>query len=147
MTAQEIDKSKITKDELNEIERIRADIGELQSKIDVVSRDLLDAQAEEASHRAKSQRLLKEQQVTQELLKKVRAESMLEQEEGRRQMDELEQQIADLKANQRMRDEFSQNEELSNAQIFGTTTAVEPSNSRGRSSKKGSKKTRRGFWK
>jgi hypothetical protein len=51
---------------------------------------------------------------------------------GRRQVDELEQQIDDLTANQRcltlfgfavlprMRHQFSQDEELLNAQIFGT---------------------------
>jgi hypothetical protein len=80
---------------------------------------LLDAQALEAGHRATSQRLLREQATTQELLKKTSEESKLEREEGQIQIEDLELQIADLKANQRMMEQFSQNEDLKNSQIFG----------------------------
>jgi hypothetical protein len=125
LTAEAVDASRITAREQSVIDELHRDICRIQAEIDAVSRELLDAQAQEAGHRATSNSLLREQQVAEDLLKKVHEETLREQQEGRRQMEELELQIADLTANQRMRDQFSQDEELSNAQIFGTSSSAQ----------------------
>jgi Zn-finger in ubiquitin-hydrolases and other protein len=125
LTAEAVDASRITASEQKEIDELRLGIQQIQLDIDGVSRELLDAQAQEAGYRATSSRLLREQQVAEDLLKKVHEETFREQQEGRRQMEELELQVADLTANQRMRDQFSQDEELSNAQIFGTASSAQ----------------------
>jgi BRCA1-associated protein len=125
LTAQAVDASRITASEQQAIDELQAEIQQIQIEIDGVSRELLDAQAQEAGYRATSSRLLREQQVAEDLLKKVHEETFREQQEGRRQLEELELQVADLTANQRMRDQFSQDEELSNAQIFGTSSSAQ----------------------
>jgi hypothetical protein len=131
LTAETVDASRITAREQSVIDDLHRDIHRVQAEIDAVSRELLDAQAQEAGHRATSNRLLREQQVAEDLLKKVHEETLREQQEGRRQMEELELQIADLTANQRMRDQFSQDEELSNAQIFGTSSSAQKQHKKG----------------
>lgn len=138
LTAEQVDESAVTEEEMKEIEALRADISYYRAEIDGLGRQLLDSQAQEAGYRASSQRLLREQAIATEVLDKIREEAARENEEGKRQVDELEQQISDLTANLRMRDQFVGNEELSNAQIFGTT-------SNKKQAKRG-KKTRR-FWK
>ena len=136
LTAEQIDKESISEEERKEIEQRKLFIEQQRAEIEKVGRELLDLQSQEAGHRAASQRLLREQQVAQDLLKKIREESSREQNDGRKQVDELEQQIEDLTANQKMRNQFSQDKELLNAQIFGTTSN-EP-----KSTKKGKKKGR-----
>jgi hypothetical protein len=132
LTAENVDHSTMTADEGREIESLQSEIANLRSEIDRVTRELLDSQAQEAGHRATSQRLLK-----------IRTETTKEHDEGQLQVEELEQQIADLTANQRMRDQFSQDEELQQAQIWGTTNNTNDTN---KSNKKNSgKKTRRFF--
>ena len=133
LTAEQVDMDSLTKEEAEVIEKLKSEIADLRGEMDMVGRDLLDVQAQEAGHRADSQRLLREQQVAQDLLKKIHEESKRERELYRQQIDELEQQIADLTGNLRMRHQFSQNEELSNAQIFGTMTSPDPG--RGNSTK------------
>jgi len=140
LTAEQVDASTMTLDERNEIDKLQADIQKLRAQIDLVGSHLLAAQAQEAGHRATSQRLLREQQITQDLIQTIRQENTREHEEGRLQLEELEQQIADLTANQRMRQQFSSDQELQNAQIFGTT-AAESKNRK----KQGGKKFRRSF--
>lgn len=125
LTAEAVDASRITASEQKEIDELQHEIQQIQLEIDGVSRELLDAQAQEAGYRATSSRLLREQQVAEDLLKRVHEETFREQQDGRRQMEELELQVADLTANQRMRDQFSQDEELSNAQIFGTSGSAQ----------------------
>ena len=134
LTAEQVDMDSLTKEESEEIDKIKFEITELQAELDVVGRDLLDAQAQEAGHRADSQRLLREQQVAHDLLKTIEQESKREREEGQRQVDEYNQQIADLTANLRMRHQFSQDQELTNAHIFGTMSTPDPVKT---SSKKG----------
>merc|ERR1712048_266742 len=112
-------------EEIREIEALKEDINMARKDIENISKELLDAQAQEAGLRAASQELLSEQQQSNELLKKIQEEHRRENEEGKIQIEELEQQIADLSANLRMRQQFSQSNDLSNAQIFGTTCAPE----------------------
>lgn len=121
LTAEQVDQESMTQAEAAEIENLKKGIAILRENIDRVGRDLLALQAQEAGHRATSQRLLREQRVTQDLLTKIREESSIEHEQGRLQIEELEQQIADLTANQKMMQQFSQNEDLKNSQIFGAS--------------------------
>ena len=142
LAAERIDVSQMIDEEKLEMEGLQRDVCALRSKIDAVSREVLAAQAQEAGHRANSQRLLREQQVVQDLISKVSVATAMEQEQGRRQIDDLEQQIADLTTNQRMRRQFSQDEELLHAQVFGTHTTDATATS---NQKKPGKKTRRMF--
>lgn len=141
MTAARVDGETIPPPERREIEGLHDAIQQYRSELEFIGRDLLELQSEEAGRRATSQRLLREQQVAQELLGRLKQETAREREQGRMQVDELEQQIADLTANQRMRQQFSQHEELANAQIFGTSEVQSASK------KKSSKKSRRFPWK
>lgn len=119
-----------------EIENLSAQINELRVDIDRAGHALLDVQALEAGHRATSQRLLHEQTVIQELLKKIRDESAVEHEKGQEQIEELELQIADLNANQKMMQQFLQDENLKNSQIFAAEQQVSPSSKPNRKGKK-----------
>jgi Zn-finger in ubiquitin-hydrolases and other protein len=127
LTAEKVDKESMSAAERGEVDNIRSDISRIHSDIDRVSRELLVAQSQEAGYRATSQRLLREQQVSQELLKKICDQALQERETGKIQVEELEQQIADLTANQRMRHQFSSNEELYSAQIVGAANGTESS--------------------
>lgn len=140
LTESRVDKESISEQEQTVIDNLRLAITERRAEIGKVGRNLVDLQSQEAGHRAASQRLLREQQVAQDLLKHVRVEIEREQKEGKIQADELEQQIAELEQHQRMCQQFSLDEELSNAQIVGTTGTESDKSS----SKKG-KKSRRFF--
>ena len=141
LTAQRVDYEKMTEDEASQVEGLRKDIALLRREADQLSRELLDAQSEEAGLRASSQKLLREQSVSKGLLEKIKEEGKAEQDEAKAQVEELEQQVVDLTANIRMRDQIKADGELSEAQIFGTTSV--PSKSGGRSGKKGRKGGRR----
>lgn len=137
LTAEQVDEGAMTDNEAKEIDALNADIEALRAEIDDLGRKLLDIQGQEAGHRAASQRLLREQAVAKDLLDKIGEEAAKEHEQGKMQVEDLEQQVADLTGNLRMRHQFSQDQELSNAQIFGTT-------SKQQSTKRG-KKNRRIF--
>jgi len=127
-----VDKSTMTPEEQKEIDNLKADIAKQRAEIDLVARELLDTQSKEAGHRATSQQLLAEQQKANELLKTIEEEAHRENERGKFQVEDLEQQVQDLTANLRMRQQFSDNEELKKAQIFGTTTAESKPQKRGK---------------
>jgi len=130
----------MSQEELREIEELKNDIENLRKEIDVTSQDYVQCKEQEAIQRNRSQRLLREQQEAKGLLKEIEKDAKEEAEKGKLQVEDLEQQISDLTANLRMMQQFSQNEELQKAQIFGTTTAT-PSNSSG-SKRRGKKKGR-----
>lgn len=134
LTAEQVHMDSLTTEEAEAIKKLKSEISELRVEADVVSRDLLDAQAQEAGHRADSKRLLREQQVAQDLLKAIQEETRREEGQGRMQVEELEQQIVDLTANLQMRHQFSQDQELTNAHIFGTMPCPDQARA---SSKKG----------
>jgi BRCA1-associated protein len=136
LTAALVDENTMTIEEQREVEELKLDIAKLRKEIEQAGRELLDAQAQEAGHRATSQRLLGEQQVANDLLVKVQDEAKREQEGGKMQVEDLEQQVSDLTANLKMRQQFSESEELSQAQIFGTKS------SESKTAKKGKKKGR-----
>ena len=131
-----VDRDNIIPEEGGEIEELRIQIRVTREAIENESKEFIDAQAEEVELRALSARLVSEQNESNELLKKIEEERRRENAEGKLQIEDLEQQIADLSANLRMRQQFSQNNELSNAQIFGTTHVQESRNSGGRRGKK-----------
>lgn len=142
LTAEQVDRSIMTPAETAEVEALQTEIATLRVSIDHVSRELLDAQAMEAVQRTTSANLLRQQQVAQDLVQRLEKETADERAVGRQQVDELEQQIADLTANQRMRHQFTENEELQQAQIWGMTASN--SNNGGTGKGKNGKKQRRG---
>ena len=137
LTTEQIDRGAMTKLEIEESDCLKKAIAKNQSEIETTARQVLDLQGQEAGYKASSQRLLKEQGVAKELLEKIREEASNEHEQGRMQVEELEQQIDDLTGNLKMRQQFSQDRELSNAQIFGTASA------NNKKPKRGGKKSRR----
>jgi chromosome segregation ATPase len=136
LTAENVDAQAMTKEEAEEISALKADVAQIRADIGRLSRQLLDAQAQEAGYRADSQRLLREQSVAKDLLDKIKEEAARENMEGQMQVDDLEQQVADLTANLRMRHKFTRDKELSNAQIFGTTSSTSKSTKRGKKIKR-----------
>ena len=121
LTANGVEEEKISEQETSEIESLQRQLSGLHLEADCLSRELLEAQAQEAGYRATYQRLLREQAVAKDLLDKIKGDSKREQEEGKSQVADLEQQIVDLTANLQMREQIAKDDELSNAQIFGTS--------------------------
>jgi hypothetical protein len=135
LTAALVDERTMNAEEQHEADALKADIADFQEKIEQAGRDLIQIQAQEANYRQASQLLLTEQQEANEVLREIEEQSRLESELGKMKIEDLETQISDLTANLRMRNQFSQNHELSNAQIFGTSGEK-------KSAKKGKKKGR-----
>ncbi|KAL7535607.1 hypothetical protein ACHAXR_006605 [Thalassiosira sp. AJA248-18] len=127
--------------ESREIHALQNDSERLKQDVEQLSAALLEAQTKEAKHRSKSQRMLREQSISKELLEKIRKETLTEHESGKQRMEDLEMQISDLTANLRMMSQFAENEELSQAQIFGTIGGEEKGKKqRGKKSRRGRKK-------
>ena len=141
LTAEQVDHNTMSAEEVRDVALLREEIDHLRRKIEETGRELLDMQAQEASHRATPQSLLREQQAAQDLPKSMQEECSKERAQNQTQVEELEQQIADLTANQRMMEQFSQNGELANAQIWGTGEASPSKN--GKRGKKVRKNGRR----
>lgn len=127
LTENNMDESAIGPHEAAEIEELRSEIADFLSQIDEASHELLEWQTKEANFRSKSQTLLREQQVVTDLLTQIKEETAKEHADGRMQVEELEQQIADLTANQKMRHTFA-TEELQQAQIWGMSETENPRN-------------------
>lgn len=131
-----VDRANIIPEEGQKIEELRLEIRLTRESIENASKELIDAQAQDVELRSISARLFSEQKEANELLKKIQEEHQRDNEEGKLQIEDLEQQIADLSGNLRMRQQFYQNDELVNAQIYGTTTVPESRSSGGRRGKK-----------
>jgi len=127
-----VDRNNMIPEEAKEIEELRLEIKIAREDVANVSKELIEAQAQEVKLRAVSTQLLSEQQESNELLKKIKDEHRRENREGSLQIEELEQHIADLKANLRMKQEFARNNELSNAQILCTNTPTVPGGRKGK---------------
>ena len=147
-TAEQVDRKTVTPEEASEIQKLSLQNSQLRMEIEQAGRELLNAQALEAKHRAESQRLLHEQSIAQKLLKKIHEESKEERTQGRLLIEDLELQISDLKANQRMMQQFSQSEDLKNSQILGAErhqtpdSAKPPTSYRNKKNKKVAKSSR-----
>lgn len=111
----------ISEEDSREIDGHRKDIDRLKFQNEDLSSALLEIQSEESKNRALSQKLLREQSISKELLEKLRNDIRLEHDLCRQRLEDLELQIDDLTANLRMRTQIQQSEELNQAQIFGTT--------------------------
>ena len=149
-TAEQVDRNTMAPENASEIQSLGLQISKLRIDIERAGRELLDVQELEASYRAASQRLIHEQSIAQNLLNKVNEECQQERNEGRLLIEDLEFQISDLKANQRMMQQFSQNEDLKNSQIIGaerqiseTTNIKMATGNRNKKSKKISKMVRK----
>lgn len=132
--------TQISDRESREIHALKKDSERLKHEIEELSSLLLTVQTNEAKNRSMSQRLLREQSISKELLDKIRSETIKEHENGKQRVDDLEMQIADLTANLRMMSEFANNEELSQAQIVRTIGGEKEGNGK----KQRGKKNRRG---
>ena len=130
----------ISHTESRQIDGIRKDSERLKCELENLSSAMLEIQSEESKSRALSQKLLREQQISKELLEKLRHDIRSERDSCRRRMDDLELQIEDLTTNLRMRTQIAQSEELNEAQIFGTIGGKESDNNK----KKGKKSIRFG---
>ena len=123
-TAEQVDRHAVAPEEASEIQNLGVQNSKLRMDIDQAGRELLDAQELEVGYRAASQRLLHEQTIAQNLLNKVSEESKQERNQSRLLIEDLELQIFDLKANQKMMQQFSQNEDLKNSQILGAERQI-----------------------
>ena len=127
---------RISDEESCEIDGIRKDSERLKCELENLSSAMLEIQSEENKDRLLSQKLLREQQVSKELLEKIQHNIRSERDLCRQQMDDLELQIEDLTANLRMRTQIAQNEDLMEAQIFGTIGGSKESDNGKRKGKK-----------
>jgi len=137
LAASLVNHATLSPEEQAEMNVLTTEIGALRAEIESASKELLDTQAQEAALRATSQRLLREQQEANALVQKIEQEARQEAEQGKLQVEDLEQQIEDLNANLRMRQQISQSGELSEAHIFGTNEMPGRNTGRGRDRKKG----------
>ena len=138
LASSRLERAQITDRESREIDALKKDSQRLKQEAEKMSSVLLEAQTMESKHRSMSQRLLREQSIAKELLDKIRRETIAEHESGKQRMEDLEMQISDLTANMRMMSEFANNEELSQAQIFGTIGGEKKP--RGKKSRRGGRK-------
>jgi BRCA1-associated protein len=115
-----LNKGTLTPAESLEIETLEREIARVRTDVDSASRNLVEEKGKEAGHRAKANTLLREQGVMKKLFEKVCHETQSEQNVGKERIEELEQQVSDLTSNLRMRQQFAANQELNEAQIYGT---------------------------
>ena len=124
--------------ESREIHALQKDSERLKQDSETLSASLLEAQTKEAKLRSMSQRLLREQSISKELLEKIRKETLAEHESARWRMEDLEMQVADLTANLRMMSQLG--EEERGGTICGTIGGEDGGKKRGKKSRKGKKK-------
>jgi hypothetical protein len=132
--------TRISDRESREIDALRKECERLNSEVDKLSSLLFDLQTEEAKHRAASQKLLREQTISKDLLEKIRIDTTKEIESSDDIFEDLQLQISDLTANIRMMQQIAVDDELSQAQIFGTTGGVKESKQRGKKSRRSNRK-------
>jgi translation initiation factor 2B subunit (eIF-2B alpha/beta/delta family) len=136
LAAETVNVANLSPPELKRIEELERNIAKMRAEVEKMSRYLVEAQAEEASHRTKANVLLREQSVASKLLEKLRQEFELEQEQGEQQMEELKQQISDISANIRLQERIAKNGNLKEAHILGTSDVLVREQSKKRSSRK-----------
>jgi len=134
--ASRLQETKISDRESREIDALRTDCERLNSEVDKLSSTLLDLQTEEAKHRATSQKLLRDQTISKDLLEKIRMDTTKELESSDEMFEDLQLQISDLTANIRMMQQIAVDDELNQAQIFGTTGGVKEKKQRGKKSRR-----------
>jgi len=118
---QNIKKSEISEEKLMKVKTLENEISNLRFELDQMRRLLMEAQQKKSRFREKSKALLREQNVVNQLLDKIRKEALHEEERGEKLVESLEQEVSDLTTYLQMRQKVAQNQELSNAQIYGTS--------------------------
>ncbi len=93
LASEAIDMRKMSAEQMKEVDLLEKEISELRADLEVLSREYVDIQEQEAGHRGKSNILLREQGVTKQLLDKIRDEATREHREGTQVVEELEQQV------------------------------------------------------
>ena len=94
LASEAIDKSRITVEQMSEIEILEKGITKVRKEVDVLRKDYVKIQEEEASHRVKSNLLLREQGEKKAILDKLREEVTREHQEGKQVIEDLEQQVS-----------------------------------------------------
>ncbi|KAL9190800.1 hypothetical protein ACHAXT_000506 [Thalassiosira profunda] len=141
LASSRIRSNQISDREAREIRAMQKDSERLKLDVERLSSTLLEAQAIEAKHRSLSQRLLREQSISKDLLEKIRKETLAEHESCALRVEDMQMQISDLTANLSVMSQFAKNEELSQAQIFGTIGGEETApRQRGKKNRRGRKK-------
>ncbi len=140
LAAKTLNKGNLLDSEVSEIIGLERMISEMRVKVDNSSRSLVEAQAQEAGHRAKANSLLREQGAMQKALEGAREKLASEEREGQQQIEELEQQVSDITSNIRMREQIANNNDLNQAQIYGTSGEPKQSKS---GKRKGSRRGRK----
>jgi len=131
LASETIYKKKISLEEMMVVEALEEEISKLRIEVEHEGRVLIDAHAQEAGHRAKSNSLLREQGVAKKLIDTLTEQAAQEQETNQKAIEELEQQISDLTANLSMREQIAGHQELNNAQIYGTAGSQKPNKKKG----------------
>lgn len=129
LASQSINVGQISEEDMKEIESLEKTIEELRANVDDTSRKYVEAQAEEAEHRTKANTLLKEQALSKQILDKLREDFEQEKEAGSQLLEDMEQQISDICANIRIRNQIANDKDLREADIFGTSSASKPKQS------------------
>ena len=140
LAASRLQDTLISDKESREIDALRKDCERLNGEVESLSSALLDLQTEESKHRATSQKLLRDQTISKDLLEKIRTDTAKEIESSDEMFEDLQMQISDLTANIRMMQQIAVDEELSQAQIFGTTGSVKENKHRGKKSRRGNRR-------
>ncbi|KAK1743859.1 ubiquitin carboxyl-terminal hydrolase-like zinc finger-containing protein [Skeletonema marinoi] len=138
--ASRLQDTQISDRESREIDALRKDCDRLKSEVEKLSSTLLDLQTDEAKHRATSQKLLRDQTISKDLLEKIRMDTTKELESSDEMFEDLQLQISDLTANIRMMQQIAVDDELNQAQIFGTTGGVKETKQRGKKSRRSNRK-------
>eukprot|EP00985_Skeletonema_marinoi_P015236 scaffold7821_cov103-Skeletonema_marinoi.AAC.3 len=138
--ASRLQDTQISDTESREIDALRKDCDRLNSEVEKLSSTLLDLQTDEAKHRATSQKLLRDQTISKDLLEKIRMDTTKELESSDEMFEDLQLQISDLTANIRMMQQIAVDDELNQAQIFGTTGGVKETKQRGKKSRRSNRK-------
>jgi hypothetical protein len=93
LASEAIDMRKMSAEQMEEVKMLEKEISELRADLELLSREYVEIQAQEAGHRGKSNILLREQGVTKQLIDKIREEASREHREGTQMVEELEQQV------------------------------------------------------
>ena len=121
LAAETIDRGALSATDMKQIINLEEGIRDIRCAVESMQSSFVEAQAEEAGHRAKANSLLREQGVMKQLLEKEKEDFEKESAAGQLQIEELEQQIRDVTANIRMREQIASRNDLNQAQIYGTS--------------------------
>lgn len=112
----------LSDEQRKELESLTSNIESLRIEVSILGKNLIDAQAEENDHRMIANSLLREQAANKTLLDQMKSDIRQEVMLYHAQVEDLQLQISDLEANLSMRQQIAQSQDLSQAQIIGTSS-------------------------